>query len=215
MNTIIFDMDGVLIDSEYTYLESKTSILNDAGYDKDISYQYQFMGTTYDYMWSTMKKELGLSLEVSDYIDDMNQRRKEMIDRDGVKPIKDVQKLVSDLHEAGFRMAVASSSPKADIEFAMESLELNQFFEYLVSGEEVENSKPAPDVFLYAASLLDVNPESCIAFEDTKNGSLSAKAAGMYTIGFENPEYPKQDLSAADEIITAFNQVDINELKNK
>ncbi|MGO4942448.1 HAD family hydrolase [Ruoffia tabacinasalis] len=215
MNTIIFDMDGVLIDSEYTYLESKTCILNDAGYDKDISYQYQFMGTTYDYMWSAMKKELGLSLEVSDYIDDMNQRRKEMIDRDGVKPIKDVQKLVSDLHESGFRMAVASSSPKADIEFAMESLELNQFFEYLVSGEEVENSKPAPDVFLYAASLLDVNPESCIAFEDTKNGSLSAKAAGMYTIGFENPEYPKQDLSAADEIITAFNQVDINELKNK
>ena len=215
MNTIIFDMDGVLIDSEYTYLESKTKILNDAGYNKDISYQYQFMGTTYDYMWRTMKEELGLPLEVSDYINDMNQRRKEMIERDGVKPIKGVQKFVSGLHAAGFRMAVASSSPKVDIEFAMESLDLKQYFEYLVSGEEVENSKPAPDVFLYAASLLDVNPENCIAFEDTKNGSLSASYAGMYTIGFENPDYPKQDLSAADEIITDFNQVNINELKDK
>lgn len=215
MNTIIFDMDGVLIDSEYTYLESKTKILNDAGYNKDISYQYQFMGTTYDYMWRTMKEELGLPLEVSDYINDMNQRRKEMIERDGVKPIKGVQKFISDLHAAGFKMAVASSSPKADIEFAMESLDLKQYFEYLVSGEEVENSKPAPDVFLYAASLLDVKPENCIAFEDTKNGSLSASYAGMYTIGFENPDYPKQDLSAADEIITDFNQVNINELKDK
>lgn len=215
MNTIIFDMDGVLIDSEYTYLESKTKILNDAGYNKDISYQYQFMGTTYNYMWSTMKEELGLPLEVSDYINDMNQRRKEMIERDGVKPIKGVQKFISDLHAAGFKMAVASSSPKADIEFAMESLDLKQYFEYLVSGEEVENSKPAPDVFLYAASLLDVKPENCIAFEDTKNGSLSASYAGMYTIGFENPDYPKQDLSAADEIITDFNQVNINELKDK
>lgn len=208
-------MDGVLIDSEYTYLESKTKILNDAGYNKDISYQYQFMGTTYNYMWSTMKEELGLPLEVSDYINDMNQRRKEMIERDGVKPIKGVQKFISDLHAAGFKMAVASSSPKADIEFTMESLDLKQYFEYLVSGEEVENSKPAPDVFLYAASLLDVNPENCIAFEDTKNGSLSASYAGMYTIGFENPDYPKQDLSAADEIITDFNQVNINELKDK
>lgn len=215
MNTIIFDMDGVLIDSEYTYLESKTKILNDAGYNKDISYQYQFMGTTYNYMWSTMKEELGLPLEVSDYINDMNQRRKEMIERDGVKPIKGVQKFISDLHAAGFKMAVASSSPKADIEFAMESLDLKQYFEYLVSGEEVENSKPAPDVFLYAASLLDVKPENCIAFEDTKNGSLSASSAGMYTIGFENPDYPKQDLSAADEIITDFNQVNIKELKDK
>ena len=213
MNTIIFDMDGVLIDSEYTYLESKTNILNDAGYDVDISYQYQFMGTTYQYMWQAMKDELGLPLEVEDYINDMNLRRAEMIERDGVQPIKNVQQFVKQLHEAGFRMAVASSSPKKDIEFAMDSLNLAQYFEYLVSGEEVENSKPAPDVFLYAASLLEVAPEECIAFEDTKNGSKAAKSANMYTIGFENPDYPKQDLSAADEIITDFAQIDIGRLK--
>ncbi|XJS10906.1 HAD family hydrolase [Aerococcaceae bacterium WGS1372] len=213
MNTIIFDMDGVLIDSEYTYLESKTDILNDAGYDVDVSYQYQFMGTTYDYMWNTMKEELGLPFETSYYIDEMNRRREEMIDRDGIKPIKNVIDFVQNLHKSGFRMAVASSSPKKDIKFAMDSLNLTQYFDFLVSGEEVENSKPAPDVFLLAASLLDVAPEKCIAFEDTKNGSKAAKAANMYTIGFENPDYPKQDLTAADKIITDFNHVNIEELK--
>lgn len=120
MNTIIFDMDGVLIDSEYTYLESKTNILNDAGYDMDISYQYQFMGTTYDYMWNTMKEELELPFETSYYIDEMNRRREEMIDQDGIKPIKNVIDFVHALHQAGFRMAVASSSPKIDIKFAMD-----------------------------------------------------------------------------------------------
>lgn len=61
MNTIIFDMDGVLIDSEYTYFESKTNILKDAGYDIGVSYQYQFTGTTYNYMWQTMKDELKIA----------------------------------------------------------------------------------------------------------------------------------------------------------
>lgn len=213
MKTIIFDMDGVLIDSEYTYLESKTNILRDAGYDIDVSYQYQFMGTTYDFMWSTMKEELKLPYGTSHYIEEMNKRRAEMIEKDGVKPINNVIEFVQTLHQEGFRMAVASSSPKKDIQFAMDSLNLSQYFEYLVSGEEVENSKPAPDVFLLAAKLLGVNPEKCIAFEDTKNGSKAAKAANMYTIGFENPDYPKQDLSVADMVVTDFNQVDIEKLK--
>lgn len=112
-------------------------------------------------------------------------------------------------------MAVASSSPKIDIEFAIKSLDLNQYFEFLVSGEEAENSKPEPDIFLYTASLLEVRPNECVVFEDTKNGSKVAKAANMYTIGFVNPDYPKQDLSAADEIMTVFSEVNIQELKNK
>ncbi|API90068.1 haloacid dehalogenase [Marinilactibacillus sp. 15R] len=215
MNTIIFDMDGVLIDSEYTYFESKTNILNDAGYDVGVSYQYQFMGTTYNYMLQTMKDELKLPLEVEDYIKEMNQRRKDIVEKDGVKPIKNIQKLIKRLYKSEFRMAVASSSPKIDIEFAIKSLDLNQYFEFLVSGEEVENSKPEPDIFLYAASLLEVCPNECIVFEDTKNGSKAVKAANMYTIGFANPDYPKQDLSIADEIITDFSEVNIQELKNK
>lgn len=166
MNTIRFSMDGVLINSEYTYFESKTNILNDAGYDVgvSVSYQYQFMGTTYNYMWQTMKDELKLPLEVEDYIKEMNQRRKDIVEKDGVKPIKNIQKLIKRLYKSGFRMAVASSSPKIDIEFAIKSLDLNQYFEFLVSGEEVENSKPEPDIFLYTASLLEVRPNECIVF---------------------------------------------------
>ncbi|HCT98281.1 MULTISPECIES: HAD family hydrolase [Lactobacillales] len=213
LKNIFFDMDGVITDSEYTYLNSKTEILKEAGFDKDISYQYQFMGTTYEYMWQTMKDELGLPLSIDKYIKLMNHKRKLMIQNDGVKAILGAQDFIKKLSDAGFQMAVASSSPKKDINHVMSSLDLNDHFKYLVSGEEVENSKPAPDVFLLAADLLNSKPEDCVVIEDTKNGVLAGKAAGMYTIGFNNPDYPDQDLSAADQIVTSFKQIPIDQFR--
>lgn len=97
MKVIIFDMDGVIVDSEYTYLESKTKIINDAGFNKPISYQYQFMGTTYEYMWQTMKDELGLPKEIDYYISKMNTLREEMIQDNGVLGIKNATDLIKDL----------------------------------------------------------------------------------------------------------------------
>ena len=201
---MIFDMDGVIVDSEYTFLESKTQILLDEGIDTDVTYQYQFMGTTFDFMWQYMKKDLNLKKEVSDYIADMNNRRDVMMARDGIRPIKGAQDFIHWLFDNGYRLAVASSSPKHEIIRNLEELGLSDCFEIKVSGEEVAHSKPEPDVYLYAAELLGVDPKVCLAIEDTKNGSKSAKAAGMYVYGFENPDYPAQDLSAADTVVTTY-----------
>lgn len=74
---VIFDMDGVIVDSEYTFLSSKTQMLLDRGIDTDESYQYQFMGTTFDYMWRVMKEECHLEDSVEDLILEMNHRREE------------------------------------------------------------------------------------------------------------------------------------------
>ncbi|MHA6603881.1 HAD family hydrolase [Aerococcus urinae] len=209
MQAVLFDMDGVLVDSEYTYLETKTQMLRDRGIDKDESYQYQFMGTTHEHMWQVMKDECHLPESVAFYIQEMNQRRHEMIARDGVKAIKGVVDFVKALHGAGIPLAVASSSPRAEIEQFMKELGLADCFQVYVSGEEVDHSKPAPDIFIEAARQLGFSPQDCVVFEDTKNGSLSAHRAGAYTIGFENPDYPSQDLSAADEIISDFSKINL------
>ncbi|MHC5217981.1 HAD family hydrolase [Enterococcus sp. LJL128] len=210
---IIFDMDGVLVDSEYTFLESKTEMLKDAGFLKDISYQYQFMGTTFEFMWQKMKEELGLPDSVESYIKEMNSRRATMIKRDGIRGIRDAVSLVRHLAKQDIKLAVASSSPKKEILYNMKELGLLPCFDALVSGEEVENSKPAPDVFLEAAKQIDVLPENCLAFEDTKNGSLAVKRAGMFCVGFKNPEYPAQDLSQADQVISSFSNLRMSDLK--
>jgi len=202
VKNIIFDMDGVIVDSEYTYLESKTKIINDAGFDKPISYQYQFMGTTYEYMWETMKEELGLPEEVDFYISKMNHLREEMIKKNGVLEIKHVIDVIEDFKNKNYRLAVASSSPKKEIIRNLTELGINNYFEFMVSGEEVEQSKPSPDIFLKTAELLEVSPEKCIVIEDTTNGVKAAKSAGMYCIGFKNPDYPEQDLELADQIVS-------------
>lgn len=214
IKTVIFDMDGVLVDSEYTFLETKTDMLKTAGFPKDVSYQYQFMGTTFEVMWTIMKEELGLPESISFYINDMNERREVMIARDGIRAIKGAQDLVKRLFEAGFKLAVASSSPKHEIVRAMTELGLVDYFEVLVSGEEVAHSKPAPDVFLEAAERLGVSAQDAIIIEDTKNGSLAARRAGAYVIGFENPNYPAQDLSNADIIVTDYQELTIEKLQN-
>lgn len=214
IKTVIFDMDGVLVDSEYTFLETKTDMLKTAGFPKDVSYQYQFMGTTFEVMWTIMKEELGLPESISFYINDMNERREVMIARDGIRAIKGAQDLVKRLFEAGFKLAVASSSPRHEIVRAMTELGLVDYFEVLVSGEEVAHSKPAPDVFLAAAERLGVSAQDTIIIEDTKNGSLAARRAGAYVIGFENPNYPAQDLSNADIIVTDYQELTIEKLQN-
>lgn len=214
IDTIIFDMDGVLVDSEYTFLRSKTDMLHVEGHFKEESYQYQFMGTTADFMWQTMKEELQLPRSVDEYIAEMNQRREAIIAKDGVRAIKHVQEFVKALAEAGFKLGVASSSRKMEIESNLIALGLRPYFSQLVSGEEVAHSKPAPDVFLKTAALLEVNPKNCVVFEDTHNGSKAAKAAGMYCIGFANPDYPVQEL-IADEIIQDFREINVAELRQK
>ncbi len=85
---IIFDMDGVIVDSEYTFLDNKTEMLREEGIDTDVSYQYQYMGTTFEFMWQAMKEEFGLPKTVKEYIAEMNRRRQAIVARDGVRPIK-------------------------------------------------------------------------------------------------------------------------------
>ncbi|HEL0215876.1 TPA: HAD family hydrolase [Streptococcus equi subsp. zooepidemicus] len=199
--SLIFDMDGVIVDSEYIFLSTKTQMLLDRGIDTNEAYQYQFMGTTFDDMWTTMKKECQLEDSVEALIAEMNHRRQAMLKRDGVRAIAGAVQLIKHLHAKGYRLAVASSSPKADIIRNLTALGLLDCFEVLVSGEEVASSKPAPDIFLKAAEWLSVDPKTCLVIEDTKHGSQAAKAAQMTCIGFANPDYPLQDLSACDSIV--------------
>jgi haloacid dehalogenase superfamily, subfamily IA, variant 3 with third motif having DD or ED len=214
INTIIFDMDGVIVDSEYTYFQSKTEILREAGHEKEEAYHYQFMGTTAEVMWQLMKEELGLPLPIETYIEQMNQRREAIRARDGVKAIPHVQALIRRLYEAGFTLGVASSSRQTEIEQNLLDLEVAQYFTVVLSTEAVARSKPAPDVFLKVAEELGAQPEQCLVFEDTRNGSLAAKAAQMYCIGFANPAFPPQAL-VADEIVSDFQTINVEALKNK
>lgn len=212
LEAIIFDMDGVLVDSEYTYFQSKSQILSEAGHEVEDSYHFQFMGTTSDYMWEKMKQEFSLPLSVAEYIQQMTALRQAMIKRDGIRVIPHVQEFVKGLSQAGLKLAVASSSSLAEIKVNLAEIGLSEYFSEVVSTEEVEHSKPAPDVYLAAAERIGIMPENCLGIEDTKHGTGAVRNAGMVCVGFANPAFPKQDLAFADRVVSSFSELDADSL---
>ena len=105
-------------------------------------------------------------------------------------------------------MAVASSTNRELVEIILKKLNLIAYWQSFTGGDEVNLGKPQPDVFLLAAQKLAVAPQKCLVFEDSKNGVLAAKAAGMKVIGYQNSGSGRQDLSAADAIISNFRDMD-------
>ena len=147
ITAVIFDMDGVIADSEYFNVKAKHLILKQAGIEVDWHYHDKFLGTTHEYMWTEMKKEFeSLDKEVSYYIDQWVKTRKELINQEGLKPMPGVVDLIRILKEKGFHLAVASSSLKEDIMTNMNTFGITDCFEAFVSGSECENGKPDPEI---------------------------------------------------------------------
>lgn len=207
MDALIFDMDGVIVDSEPIWIASKQKTLQELGVKVADSYHYQLFGTTLEHMWTRMKKDFNLPLSVDQCIAKGEKIRGEMLRTEPTKAIPGAVPLIKRLNQAGVPLAIASSSSVEDIEKAVTSLKLQPYFQALVSGETCERSKPFPDVFLKAAQALAIEPDKCLVIEDSVSGVKAAKAAGMVCLGFENPTFPKQDLRQADGLIQDFSTV--------
>src|SRR5690606_3322721 len=108
---------------------------------------------------------------------------------------------------------LASSSPVKLINIIVDRLEIRHHFDYLVSGEEVERGKPFPDIFLKVAELYNIEPSDSLVIEDSHNGVLAAKAAGMTCIGYKNLNSGNQDLTKADIVIGHFDELSDKVLK--
>ena len=205
---VIFDMDGVLIDTEPLHYK----VWQEVFVERDLIIDYEnykdCIGSTRKFLYELILKNYG-----RDFRDDptLPKRFIEIKDRfleeHGIPQIEGVVETVKALYEKGYKLAVASSSPLRYIHFAMEKLGIDSCFDLLFSGEQVKNPKPAPDTFLAVSEKLGITPEECVVIEDSENGSKAARAAGMYCFGFANPNSGNQDLSAADEIFYPFKEL--------
>lgn len=207
---IIFDMDGIIVDSEplhykvfMDYTKSKFGLaISDEEY-------HTFIGTTNYHIYSTLQEKYKIEGDLESIIKEYEEKCLDfLLSSKNEKPIQGVDILVKNLHKNKIKLGLASSSPKKSINAVLELFDLHQYFDVLVSGQEVAHSKPAPDIFLRAAELLGISPQECLVFEDSRNGVLAAKAAGMQCIAYYNPSSGKQDLSRADRIIESFLEVD-------
>ncbi|MGV9881306.1 HAD family hydrolase [Streptomyces sp. NPDC003006] len=177
--SVIFDLDGTLVDSEPTYYEASRALLAEfTGREYTWADNEQYVGISSHETLARWRREYGIDASVAELLADLDRRYLELA-RAGTRVYPEMRKLVELLHEAGVPMAVASGSSRAAIEAILAGTGLDAQLTTFVSAEEVPRGKPAPDVFLAAAALLGADPADCVVFEDAAPGATAARAAGM------------------------------------
>jgi HAD superfamily hydrolase (TIGR01509 family) len=214
IQAFIFDMDGVIIDSEPLHFEVDLITARHFGAELDKETLERFVGMTNPEMWAVIRREYGIPHAVDEIIAFQSERKKRHLNESEIGPIDGIAELLEALRRHDVPVGLASSSPRAFIEAVLAKFGIRAYFSCVISGEEVASGKPAPDIYLEAASLLGVPPAACVVLEDSRNGVLAAKRAGMRCIGFANPNSGNQDLSAADRIVRSIRDIRIPDLLN-
>jgi HAD superfamily hydrolase (TIGR01509 family) len=185
---VVFDLDGVLVDSEHVWDEVRESLARERGGHWSERAQADMMGMSSTEWSRYMHDVIGLPESPEDINDEVVRRMQERY-ADELPLIDGAVEAVRRV-AGSFTLAVASSSNRSLIDLILERAGLAPLFEATVSSEEVERGKPAPDVFLEAARRLDVPPERCAAVEDSANGIRAAREAGMRVVAIPNRRYP-------------------------
>ena len=203
----IFDMDGVIIDSEP--IHDLVDLEVAAGFEIQLDHQrlQKYIGMRSRDVWESIIVEDKLSLTPEQILLIANEKKLTCIKEFELQPIKGIPELLKQLKALNYRIALASSSPIVFIKAVLAKFDLEPYFEFIVHGDEVKAGKPAPDIFLEAARRLNVHPKNCFVLEDSKNGIAAGNAAGMITIGFANPESVPQDLSMAKHVVHSIEEV--------
>ena len=208
IRAVIFDMDGVMVDSEPIYFESNRSVFAELGFTVSHDDYAQFVGLDAGRMWAQLKALHNLPHRVPELVGLEADGMVAGLQAAGLEPMPGLLTLIDALRSRDRRLAVASSSTRRVIQTVLAKLRLEDAFDHVISGEDVELGKPAPDIFLLASNLLEIPPAECLVIEDSANGVRAAKAAGMRCIGFRNPNSGAQDLSPADAIVESLDQIE-------
>jgi HAD superfamily hydrolase (TIGR01509 family) len=198
IDAVIFDLDGVLVDSEHVWDEVREQLARERGGRWHTRAQADMMGMS-SVEWSRYMHDV---IRLGEQPEEINREVVERMlarYRDDLPLLPGAVEAVERL-AAVYRLSVASSSNRPLIEAVLDAAGLTSSFEVTVSSEEVERGKPAPDVYLEAARRLGLQAELCAAVEDSSNGIRSAHAAGMRVIAIPNTRYPPADdaLALAD-----------------
>ncbi|HYE69605.1 MAG TPA: HAD family phosphatase, partial [Anaerovoracaceae bacterium] len=171
LKAVLFDMDGVIIDSEPMHYRLSKLYYSELGLDITDEEYYTFVGLGDIEIFTRLIGKYGLKQNLDELVNTYQQRYIDHLRSiKDEKPIRGVDVLIKDLHKRGIRLALGSSATRGNIEAVLEYFKLWDYFEVVVSGCEVERSKPFPDIYVKAAKKLAVDPSECIVIEDSSNG---------------------------------------------
>ena len=185
ITAVIFDMDGVLFDTERMYMECWREAAEPRGLKNVDEISKACIGRTLQgtkEVFEAAKAEQGIDVSFEELHEDCSRRFKEKEEREGLPEKPGVHEILKYLKKQGIPVALASSTRKAAVMEHLDRAGITSYFQKIICGDMVEHGKPAPDIYLKACEELGEMPENCIAVEDSKNGILSAHNANMSVI---------------------------------
>lgn len=214
LEAVIFDMDGVIMDSEPIHYTTELEILKRFGInDYPIEEHAKYVGMRTRDLWEGHIAKYGLKASPEDLTLEGDEAYIKALRALNFEPIKGLNSLLERIREIGVKMIVASSASRENIKLVLDKFAIVDFFEGYVSSQDVKKTKPNPDIFLLAAKTLGVNPANCVVIEDAKHGVQAAISAGMSCIGYKNPNSGNQDLSKAHVILDSHDNIDLKLLE--
>ena len=203
---VIFDMDGVLIDSEIVFTKCASKAFEAAGYDVPEAEFYRFAGIEFPKKFQTVINEKNLPVTVEELSVHYRNAQKVLLQDFGVLLKPGVLSTLQALRSAGYRTALCSNSVQERVDKVFADTGLTGLFDVVITGEVVPRRKPDPCIYLLTLDLLGLSPKDCIAVEDSIFGITAAKAAGLVTIEVRDPRFPYQD-GLADVTIDNLSQL--------
>lgn len=213
IKAVIFDLDGVMIDSEPLWEKTERILLSRRGIDYSPDYRDMILGLNQN----DSGRLLIDTFDLTDSVDDIISERVEILTslyEQELQLMPGLLPLLDEIRDKRYQLAVASSSPMRVIKFVLDVFSLNEYFPVVVSGECTDEGKPHPAIYLRAAELLGVSPAECVAIEDSINGVSSAKAAGMACIAVPDKRLSPEAFGKADITLDNISQITVPEIKS-
>ena len=208
-NTVIFDMDGVIVDTEPLHKKAYYQHFGELGIEVDAELFSRFTGKSTRNVYQMIKEIFKIGTDVEALIQRKRTIFYGLFDSDPALQLLDgVEDLVKNLHSANFQLILASSAAKSTINRVFKRFDLFPYFSHLVSGEDFPESKPNPAIFIEAQRLSGNVKTSCIIIEDSTNGILAANRAGIFCVGYKSANSKNQNYELADMVIQHFDELD-------
>lgn len=207
---VIFDMDGVIIDSEELHKRAYYETFNAIGVDVSDALYKTLTGSSTINAFQKLVAHFNLNLDPKNLVLNKRKRYVDFFENDpDLHLVVGVEDLIKHLYNKGITLVLASSSAMVNINRVFDRFDLNPYFTAKISGADLTASKPHPEIFEKAAVLGNTSKENCLVIEDSDNGVKAANDAGIFVAGYQNPLAADQTLEHADMVIKKF-----SELKN-